>query len=85
MTKTKLQRGERAAKVGGAYQAEGTIVAAFRTTQGAERYVFEFDSPAGMLLIYGPSQLESLEEPLVSVSGIPYQVSRADLAAKLKG
>lgn len=45
-------------KVGGSYQATGTIVAAFTTLAGEERYVFEFDQPAGMLHIFGPNQLE---------------------------
>jgi hypothetical protein len=54
----KFKAGELVMKVGGSYQAAGIIVAAFTTTQGAERYVFEFESPAGMLHIFGPQQLE---------------------------
>lgn len=51
----------RARKVGGSYQADGTIVAEFRTAAGELRYVFEFDQPAGMLHIFGPQQLEIVE------------------------
>ena len=54
----KLVVGDRAEKVGGSFQALGTIVAQFYTLDKQERYVFEFDNPAGMLHIYGPSQLE---------------------------
>ena len=45
-------------KIGGSYQATGTVVAAFRTLAGEPRYVFEFDSPKGMLHIFGPSQIQ---------------------------
>lgn len=53
----------RARKVGGSYQAEGTVVAEFLTTTGEQRYVFEFDVPQGMLHIFGQSQLK-FEEPV---------------------
>lgn len=56
-----LMVGERAEKVGGSYQAKGTIVSAFRTTAGALRYVFEFDEPKGLLHIFGPEQLRRPE------------------------
>ncbi len=52
------QPGDRAEKVGGQYQALGTVVGAFHTTAGAARYVFEFDVPKGMLHIYTGAQLE---------------------------
>lgn len=58
--RTKLNLGDRARKVGGSYQAEGVVVSVFFTSAGAERYVFEFDSPNGMLHIFGPAQLESM-------------------------
>jgi hypothetical protein len=54
-----LQVSKRANKVGGSFQASGVIVAAFKTTEGAERFVFEFDVPKGMLHLYGASQLEA--------------------------
>jgi len=54
-----LQAGDRARKVGGSYQATGWIVAAFKTRAGDPRYVFEFDTPPGMLHIFGPAQLEA--------------------------
>lgn len=56
-----LVAGQRAKKVGGSYQATGTIVSAFTTLKGFQRYVFEFDEPAGMLHIFGPEQVEALE------------------------
>ncbi|TXH44394.1 MAG: hypothetical protein E6Q97_32770 [Desulfurellales bacterium] len=52
--------GDRARKVGGSYQANGTVVAAFKTLLGKQRYVFEFDEFAGMLHIFNHEQLEPL-------------------------
>lgn len=49
--------GDRAEKVGGSYQTIGTVAASFTTLAGDRRYVFEFDTPAGMLHIFGPSQI----------------------------
>ena len=57
----KFNVGDRVVKVGGSYQATGTIVSAFTTLSGKERYVFEFDTPNGLLHIFGGHQLE-LEE-----------------------
>lgn len=54
--------GARANKVGGSFQASGVIVAAFKTTEGAERFVFEFDLPKGMLHLYSANQLEAVVE-----------------------
>jgi len=54
--------GDRARKVGGSYQANGTVVAAFKTLLGKQRYVFEFDGFAGMLHIFNHEQLEPLYE-----------------------
>lgn len=48
----------RAKKIGGSYQADGTIVSTFATLAGETRHVFEFDQPAGMLHIFGPGQVE---------------------------
>lgn len=48
----------RARKVGGSYQATGTVVSRFKTLAGRDRVVFEFDSPAGMLHIFDEGQLE---------------------------
>ncbi len=56
----KLKVGDTVIKTGGSYQATGIIVAAFTTTTGAERYVFEFINPSGMLHIFGPQQLEKV-------------------------
>ena len=54
----KFQVGEPVRKIGGGYQAEGVIVAAFWTLDEKERYVFEFVIPRGMLHIFTPEQLE---------------------------
>jgi len=56
----KLAPGDKTYKLGGSYQATGTIVAAFITLSGLERYVFEFDTPPGMLHIFSPNQLEKI-------------------------
>lgn len=58
VTQPKFKVGDCAEKVGGSFQARGTIVSQFYTLDKLERYVFEFNTPAGMLHIYGPSQLE---------------------------
>ena len=47
-----------ARKIGGSYQADGYIVSRFTTTAGAERVVFEFNEPKGMLHIFTPEQIE---------------------------
>jgi len=47
-----------ARKVGGSYQADGWIVARFTTRSGAQRVVFEFVEPAGMLHIFSVEQVE---------------------------
>lgn len=49
-------------KVGGSYQATGTIRAAFLTRKGEQRYVFDFDTPAGLLHIFNHDQLEPLDD-----------------------
>lgn len=48
----------RARKVGGSYNAYGTVVCEFTTLGGKERVVFEFDEPAGMLHIFDVKQVE---------------------------
>lgn len=48
----------RAQKIGGSYQASGWIVTIFETTAGAQRVVFEFDSPKGMLHIFNIDQVQ---------------------------
>ena len=50
----------RAEKIGGSYQATGTVVSTFYTLAGEKRYVFEFDEPKGMLHIFGLSQVKPL-------------------------
>jgi hypothetical protein len=51
--------GDRVCKVGGSYQAPGIIKAVFASHKGEVRYVFEFDTPKGMLHIFNESQLEA--------------------------
>lgn len=57
-----LAVGDRALKIGGSFTASGVIVAAFETTEGAQRYVFEFETPKGMLHLYSANQLEAVVE-----------------------
>lgn len=52
-----IRVGDKARKVGGSYQADGTIVAVFKTMEGRDRVVFEFDEPAGMLHIFNTEQV----------------------------
>lgn len=54
-----MAAGTKAEKIGGSYQATGTIVSAFKTLVGEPRYVFEFDTPQGMLHIFGPGQVRA--------------------------
>lgn len=56
----KLKSGDRARKFGGSYQADGTIVAVFKTRAGKDRVVFEFDEPEGMLHIFTTEQVIQL-------------------------
>lgn len=50
-----------ARKVGGSYEATGTVISSFKTLAGEERVVFEFDMIPGMLHIFNPNQLVPLE------------------------
>jgi hypothetical protein len=50
----------RAAKKGGSYQADGTVLVEFLTTTGQRRCVFEFDQPRGMVRIFNPEQLTEI-------------------------
>lgn len=52
----------RATKIGGSYQADGTVVSEFVTTAGLRRCVFEFDTPKGMLHIFSMEQITPLPE-----------------------
>lgn len=58
----KFHNGDRVRKVGGTYQAEGTIVGIAVTTTGDVRYVFEFEQYPGMLHIFNEGQLELLSD-----------------------
>lgn len=55
-----LDPGDRARKVGGSYEATGTIRSAFKTRNGQQRYVFDFDEPPGLLHIFSHDQLEEV-------------------------
>ncbi|MBK8184873.1 MAG: hypothetical protein IPK63_19105 [Candidatus Competibacteraceae bacterium] len=57
-----LKVGDRARKVGGSYQATGTILAIFITRDEEQRFVFDFDEPPGLLHIFGPAQIEPMDE-----------------------
>lgn len=61
MTDFKFKVGEHVRKVGGSYQATGTIKSAFLADDGTARYVFRFDNPPGLLHIFNDGQLEKLD------------------------
>ena len=61
--------GDRVRKIGGDYQLEGVIVAAFRKTSGAVRYVVEADVPKGLLHIYSDTNLVYCGSSSQSVEG----------------
>jgi hypothetical protein len=48
-------------KIGGSYQAEGTIKARFLADDGTPRYVFRFDNPPGLLHIFNEKQLDHVD------------------------
>lgn len=58
MEQPKFNYGDEVRKVGGSYQAEGSIVGVVVTTSDEVRYVFEFFEPKGMLHIFNEQQLE---------------------------
>jgi len=58
----KFKVGDRVVKVTGDYSIIGTIIAAFKTLCGNERYVLEAEVPPGLLHIYGPNNLEPYRE-----------------------
>lgn len=62
---------ERARKVGGSYQADGMVVARFKTTAGLDRVVFEFDEPKGMLHIFNADQVVTWVDDEVPFKGSP--------------
>lgn len=59
----KFKPEDRAQKIGGSYQAVGTIKAAWLADDGTPRYVFRFDEPAGMLHIFSEIQLAPYTDP----------------------
>jgi len=58
MSDLKFTPGDRVRKIGGSYQADGEIKAAFLADDGSARYVFRFDNPPGLLHIFNENQLE---------------------------
>lgn len=57
-----LKIGDRVEKVGGSYQATGTIKAVFDADDKTPRYVFRFDNPPGLLHIFNGKQLERVDD-----------------------
>lgn len=53
----KFSPGDKVQKCGGSYQAFGTIKAVWLADDGTPRYVFRFDTPAGMCHIFNEGQL----------------------------
>jgi hypothetical protein len=51
-------------KIGGSYQAKGTIKARFLADDGTPRYVFRFDNPPGLLHIFNEKQLDHIDGSL---------------------
>ena len=58
----KFKVGDRVQKVGGSYQATGTVMAAFVTRNNETRVVMDFDEPPGLLHIFAEKQLEYVDE-----------------------
>ena len=66
MSEYKFSLEESVEKIGGSYQATGTIKARFLADDGTPRYVFRFDNPPGLLHIFNEKQLAGFkieEEP----------------------
>ncbi len=61
MKPSTFEVGDRVQKKIGSYQATGTIRAAFKTRYGSQRYVFDFDTPAGLLHIFNHEQLDRID------------------------
>lgn len=61
----KFKPEDRVQKIGGSYQAKGTIKAAWLADDGTPRYVFRFDIPNGMLHIFNETQLAADAEALI--------------------
>ncbi|MCB1768652.1 MAG: hypothetical protein KDJ31_02965 [Candidatus Competibacteraceae bacterium] len=62
MTDFKFKVDEHVRKVGGSYQATGTIKSAFLADDGTARYVFRFDNPPGLLHIFNEGNLEKINK-----------------------
>lgn len=71
-----------ASKIGGSYQAAGTIISEFDTKAGDKRVVFEFSAYPGMLHIFSPKQvLGSRTKQLVPCFGTYPDISSQQVAA----
>lgn len=57
MKKYAFKAGDKVRKPKGDYTGDGTIKVRFRADDGSARYVFRFDTPAGLLHIFGEKQL----------------------------
>lgn len=60
-----FNKGDRVHKVGGNYEAYGTVLCTGVTSLGKTLVLFEFDSIPGMVHLFGESQLEHIDAPLV--------------------
>jgi hypothetical protein len=60
-----FNKGDKVRKVGGNYQAYGTVVCTGVTSLGKTLVLFEFDSIPGMVHLFGEAQLEHVEAHLV--------------------
>lgn len=58
----KFEINDKVHKIGGSYQATGTIVSRFKALDGSSRYVFQFDYPEGLVHILGDNNLEKITE-----------------------
>lgn len=61
MNDSKFELDEKVTKIGGSYQAIGTIKAKFQADDGSWRYVFRFDTPPGLLHIFNEKQLANMD------------------------
>jgi len=58
----KMKVGDKVEKYKGSYRAYGTIIAVATTSQGAIRYVVEYEVPEGLLHIHSDSDLRLINK-----------------------
>ena len=81
--KTRFEVNDQVKKVGGSYWAVGTIKAVFAADDGSARYVFRFNSPPGLLHIFGDGNLEPIEPPRIR-DDAPVEMIREEIIGDLK-